>query len=63
MTETYPHQLILASGSPRRKELLARLGVEFTIDTADIDESQRPGELPETLVQRLARQKAHAVAV
>ena len=63
MTETYRHQLILASGSPRRKELLARLGVEFTIDTADIDESQRPGELPETLVQRLARQKAHAVAV
>ena len=56
------HQIVLASGSPRRRELLARLGVAFYVHTADIDESQRPGETPEALVQRLARQKAQAVA-
>ncbi len=55
-------QIVLASRSPRRKELLARLDIEFTVDTADIDESQRPGETPEALVQRLAREKAQAVA-
>ena len=54
--------LILASRSPRRRELLAALGVAFDVHTADIDESQRPGETPEGLVQRLAREKAQAVA-
>ncbi|HSN76853.1 MAG TPA: Maf family protein [Anaerolineae bacterium] len=54
--------LILASSSPRRQNLLRRLGVVFEIATADIDESQRPGEPPIDLVQRLAREKALAVA-
>ena len=58
-----PHDLILASSSPRRQELLRRLGVIFEVATADIDESQRPGEPPTALVQRLAREKALAVAV
>lgn len=54
--------LILASRSPRRQELLQRLGVPFQVVTADIDEAQQPGEPPTVLVQRLAREKALAVA-
>lgn len=54
--------LILASRSPRRQELLQRLGVPFQVVTADIDETQQPGEPPTDLVQRLAREKALAVA-
>jgi septum formation protein len=54
--------LVLASSSPRRQELLRRLGVFFEVATAGIDEVQHPGEPPIDLVQRLARQKAQAVA-
>ena len=36
--------------------MLASLGVDFDVHTADIDESQRPGESPDSLVQRLARE-------
>jgi MAF protein len=53
--------LILASSSPRRRELLASLGVEFTIVKPDIDETQRPNEPPTDYVQRLSREKALAV--
>lgn len=53
---------MLASGSPRRRELLARAGVRFEVRPADVDESVRPGEAPEVLVLRLAREKATAVA-
>lgn len=56
------HPLILASRSPRRQALLRRLGVAFEVATADVDETQHPGEEPEALVQRLAREKAQAVA-
>ena len=42
--------------------MLASLGVDFDVHTADIDESQRPGESPDSLVQRLAREKVKAVA-
>lgn len=55
--------LILASRSPRRQELLTRLGVPFEVDTADIDETQHDGEVPTSLVQRLAHEKAQAVAM
>ena len=55
-------KLILASGSPRRSELLAAVGWEFTKHAADIDESERDGESPEEYVVRLAREKAEAVA-
>jgi septum formation protein len=58
-----PHHLILASRSPRRQALLQRLGVDFEVVTADIDETQRDGEPPTDLVQRLAREKAQAVAM
>lgn len=54
--------LILASGSPYRKELLARLGIRFTVRPADIDETPAPGEPARTLVMRLALEKALAVA-
>ena len=55
-------ELILASGSPRRRELLALGGWRFTVRAADLDESQHPGEPPQTYVRRLAESKARAVA-
>jgi septum formation protein len=54
--------LILASGSPRRAELLRAAGIEFTVRIADVDEAIMPGESPRDYVLRLARAKALAVA-
>ncbi|HWG17974.1 MAG TPA: Maf family protein [Acidobacteriaceae bacterium] len=54
-------RLILASASPRRRELLAQAGYSFEVHAADIDESQRAGESPSAYVLRLAEEKAHAV--
>lgn len=54
--------LVLASGSPRRKELLERLAIPFTVERADIDESVRPGESAKGYVKRLAREKAGTVS-
>lgn len=54
--------LILASGSPRRREILGRLGVPFTVEVSDVDETPRPDEGPEELALRLARAKARRVA-
>jgi len=56
-----PH-LILASGSPRRAEILTSVGWPFTKHVADIDESLREGETAENYVVRLAREKGQAVA-
>lgn len=57
-----PLRLVLASASPRRQELLRRIGVEpDEICPADIDESEIPGETPRQLAERLARSKAAAV--
>lgn len=53
--------LVLASASPRRRELLGRLGVPFDVRPADVDEAPRPGEPAEALVRRLAVDKAEAV--
>lgn len=53
--------LILASASPRRKELLAQAGYQFEVRAAEIDEAVRPGEDPIAYVVRLAREKAQAV--
>ena len=55
-------RLILASGSPRRAEILRSVGWQFTKDVADIDETELPNESPEDYVRRLAREKAEAVA-
>ena len=52
--------LVLASSSPRRRELLAQIGLEFTVQTVAVDETPRAGELPEHYVERLARAKAEA---
>jgi MAF protein len=54
-------RLILASGSPRRRQLLSLLGLPFVIKASDIDESQLAGEPPTELVLRVSRHKALAV--
>jgi len=53
--------LVLASASPRRHELLSRLGVHYLVDVPAIDESLRPGEVARDYVARLAREKAATV--
>jgi septum formation protein len=53
--------LVLASASPRRKELLAQAGFTFTVAPASIPEEPKPGESPIAYVARLAREKAQAV--
>lgn len=55
-------QLILASASPRRAELLLQAGFEFQIDAADVDEAVLAEELPKAYVARVAMDKARAVA-
>jgi septum formation protein len=55
-------RLILASASPRRRELLAQAGFAFDVQAADMDESRKAGEAPEDYVRRLATEKATAVA-
>jgi septum formation protein len=54
--------LVLASASPRRRELLDQLGVSYICDPADIDESFDSAENPRTYVERMAREKAATVA-
>jgi septum formation protein len=53
--------LVLASGSPRRRELLAQLGLAFAVVVPDVDETPRSGERPVELVRRLALAKVAAV--
>ena len=55
-------QLVLASGSPRRAEILSSVGWTFTKVIPDIDETERDGESPENYVRRLAEEKAQAVS-
>lgn len=55
-------KLVLASGSPRRSEILNSVGWEFTKDVPDIDESERAGETSESYVRRLAKEKGEAVS-
>jgi septum formation protein len=54
-------QLILASASPRRRELLTQIGLQFNVIPAHIDETRRSGEDAEVYVQRLALEKAQAI--
>ena len=53
--------LVLASNSPRRRQLLSLTGWQFTVSAADVDESQIPNESPADYVLRLAETKARAV--
>jgi septum formation protein len=54
--------LILASTSPYRRELLQRLGIPFTCISPDVDETAVPDEQPQDLARRLSQQKAQAVS-
>ncbi|MBF0153753.1 MAG: septum formation inhibitor Maf [Magnetococcales bacterium] len=54
--------LVLASTSPFRRQLLERLGVPFVVCAPEVDETPLPGESPSTLVRRLAEAKARAAA-
>jgi len=55
-------QLVLASSSPFRRELLEKLGLKFSCDSPDIDETAQTNETPQQLVARLAQEKAKVVA-
>ena len=55
-----PH-LLLASSSPRRRELLSLFEIPFEVRPAHIDETPRPNELPKEYVQRLAKEKAESL--
>jgi septum formation protein len=55
--------IILASNSPRRRELLAQIGLVFTVSPADVDENVMPGEAPEPYAVRLALDKARFAAM
>jgi septum formation protein len=58
-----PRELILASASPRRRELLTSLGITYAALAANVDETPHPGEPPDGYVRRLAEEKASAIAV
>jgi septum formation protein len=55
-------RIILASQSPRRRDLLTLIGIAHEVRPADVDETERPGEDPSHYVERLAREKAHTIA-
>jgi septum formation protein len=59
---TRPPGLILASTSPYRRELFARLGLPFSVERPEVDEAPLAGELPRARAERLALAKAMAVA-
>jgi len=55
-------QIVLASTSPRRKQLLEMLRIPFRVVAPDVDETRHPGEAPEPYVRRVAHAKAQTVA-
>jgi len=56
-------RVVLASASPRRRELLNLIGIQHEVRPANIDETMRPREAPRRHAERLAREKASAIAV
>lgn len=62
MKKNQHRSIILASSSPRRKELLAGLGLEFTVISSDVSEEVENNCSPEEMVKLLAQRKAEAVA-
>ena len=56
-------RVVLASGSPRRRDLLNLIGISHDVRPANIDEAMRPREAPRRHAERLAREKASAIAV
>ncbi|NLG14811.1 MAG: septum formation protein Maf [Lentisphaerae bacterium] len=61
LNENSSNVLVLASTSPRRRQLLEKAGIDFIVDTQEVDESPLPNEQPAELVARLAKLKAQAV--
>lgn len=63
--QNYPHlnKMILASRSPRRRELLGSLDLDFDVQIPDVDETPQPEELPREFAERIAREKAEAIPV
>jgi septum formation protein len=61
VTTRHP-RVVLASQSPRRRELLRLIGIPHEVRPADIDETYLPGELPRAHAERLAREKAQRIA-
>lgn len=59
--DTRNSKLILASASPRRKELLHRAGIEVEVEPSNLEEARLDGEMPKQYAERLARDKACAV--
>jgi septum formation protein len=55
-------RVVLASGSPRRRQLLDLIGIQHEVAPSNIDEKMRPRETPRRYAERLAREKATAVA-
>jgi len=55
-------QLLLASASPRRAELLRAAGIAFRVEVSNLEEAREPGEAPRAYAERLARDKARVVA-
>jgi septum formation protein len=55
------HPLVLGSASPRRREMIAMLGVPFVVRATDVDESMRAGESPQAYLERIVRAKLDAV--
>ncbi|WP_309478888.1 Maf family protein [Brevibacillus agri] len=62
MTTEKHDTLILASSSPRRRELLQALGIPFSVMTSDVDETTAPGLSPAQVVEELSLRKAKEVA-
>ena len=62
MTAPRHPRVVLASQSPRRRELLRLIGIPHEVRPADIDETYLPGELPRAHTERLAREKAQRMA-
>lgn len=62
MAENPAPDIILASNSPRRRELLRQIGLSFTTDPSDVDEKVLAGESPESYAVRVALDKARAAA-
>ncbi|KAG2546238.1 7-methyl-GTP pyrophosphatase-like [Panicum virgatum] len=60
-TTLFPFKIILGSSSPARREILADMGYEFTVMSADIDEKAIRKDKPEELVKALAEAKAEAI--
>ena len=57
-----PPPIVLASASPRRRDLLTLVGITHSVEPADVNEDVREGERPEAYVERLAREKAVVIA-